>query len=148
MISEQGHIQTTDAHTKQTRKPHPLESLRHMFPKQEANMSQSQYVQMVFPPCAILICSTLTHKHTEILISFKMIKTKNCNLLNHLNFYLTDKSTDKTFSVFSIIVFCKYKKRQNVAPATHSKNVGIECVCLTGLLAVQICLLLKMYGTS
>ena len=26
--------------------------------------------------------------------------------------------------------------------------VGIECVCLTGLPAVQICLLLKMYGTS
>ena len=26
--------------------------------------------------------------------------------------------------------------------------VGIECVCLTGLPAVQICLLLKMYGAS
>ena len=26
--------------------------------------------------------------------------------------------------------------------------VGIECVCLTGLSAVQICLLLKMYGAS
>ena len=26
--------------------------------------------------------------------------------------------------------------------------VGVECMCLTGLPAVQICLLLKMYGAS
>ena len=26
--------------------------------------------------------------------------------------------------------------------------IGIQCVCLTGLPAIQICLLLKMYGTS
>ena len=50
------------------------------------------------------------------------IKTKKCNLLNHLNIYLTDKSTEKIFSVFpltNLIVFCKYKKQQNVTPATH-----------------------------
>ena len=33
-------------------------------------------------------------------LSKTAIKTKNCNLLNH--FYLTDKSTEKTFSVFSL----------------------------------------------
>ena len=46
-------------------------------------------------------------------ISKNAIKTKNCNLFNHLNFYLTDKSTEKTFSVFSLtslIVFSKCKK--------------------------------------
>ena len=35
------------------------------------------------------------------------------------------KSTEKTFSVFSVtnlIVFCKYKKQQNVTPATNLKN--------------------------
>ena len=45
-------------------------------------------------------------------LSKNAIETKNCNLLNHWNFYLTDKSTEKTFSVFSVtnlIVFCKYK---------------------------------------
>ena len=43
-----------------------------------------------------------------------------------MNFYLTDKSTE-TFSVFSLtkqIVFFKYKKQQNMTPATHSKKVG------------------------
>ena len=38
---------------------------------------------------------------------------KNCNLLNHLTFHLTNKSTEKTSSVFSLtnlIVFCIYKK--------------------------------------
>ena len=41
------------------------------------------------------------------------MKTEDCNLVNNLNFYLTNKSTEKTFSVFSLtnlIVFCKYKK--------------------------------------
>ena len=53
------------------------------------------------------------------------IKTKNCNMLNHLNFYLTDKSTEKTFSMFlltNLTVFCKYIKQQNVTPVTHSKK--------------------------
>ena len=46
-------------------------------------------------------------------------------MLNHFNFYLTDKSTEKTFSVFSLtnlIVFCKYEKQQNVMPTAHFKN--------------------------
>ena len=58
-------------------------------------------------------------------LSKNAIKTKNCNLLNHLTFYVTDKSKYKTFSVFSLtnlIVFCKFKKQQNVTPATYSKN--------------------------
>ena len=62
-------------------------------------------------------------------LSKNAIKTKNCNLVNHLNFYLTDKSTEKPCPVFSLtnlIVFCKYKKQQNVTPATHSKKVGTE----------------------
>ena len=45
-------------------------------------------------------------------ISKNAIKTKNCPLLNHLNFYVTDKSTEKIFPVFSLtnlIVFCKYR---------------------------------------
>ena len=59
-------------------------------------------------------------------LSKNAIKTKHCNLLNQFNLYLTDKSTEKTFSVFSLthlIVFCEYKKQQNVTPATYSKKV-------------------------
>ena len=60
-------------------------------------------------------------------LSKNAIKTKNCHLLNHLNFYLTDESTENPFSVFlltNLIVFCKYKKQQNVTPATHSKKLA------------------------
>ena len=46
-------------------------------------------------------------------------------MLNHLNFYLTDTNI-RTEKKNSIIVFCKYKKQQNVTPATHSKKVGTE----------------------
>ena len=44
------------------------------------------------------------------------IKTKTCSLLNHLNFYLTDKITDKTYSVFSptnLIVGLSVKTQTN-----------------------------------
>ena len=44
-------------------------------------------------------------------LSKNAIKTKNCNLFNHLNFHSTEESREKTFSVFSLtnlIVFCKY----------------------------------------
>ena len=40
---------------------------------------------------------------------------KNCNVLNHLKLYLTDKSTEKTFAGFSLtnlIVFFKYKNNR------------------------------------
>ena len=53
------------------------------------------------------------------------IKTANKNVLNHFNFYITDKTTEKPFSEFpltNLIVFCKYKKLQNVTPATHTKK--------------------------
>ena len=37
------------------------------------------------------------------ILSKNTIKTKNCNLLNHLNFYFTGiKSTEKNFSVFRL----------------------------------------------
>ena len=77
---------------------------------------------------------TNTHKHTcTNPISIKVgtlsknaIKTKNCNLLDHLNFYLTNFYLT-FFSVFSqtdLIVFSKYKKQQNATPETNSKKLG------------------------
>ena len=38
-------------------------------------------------------------------LSKNAVKTKNGNLLNYLNFYLTDKSTEKIFSVFFIFTY-------------------------------------------
>ena len=58
-------------------------------------------------------------------IKIKKLKTKNCYLLNHLSFYLSDKSTVKTFSVFSLtklIVFCKCKKLKSVTSATRKTS--------------------------
>ena len=72
------------------------------------NMPQSVFVNVfstIYPNAISLKVGTL---------SKNAIKTKTCNLLNHMNFYLTDKSTDKTYPVFSrtnLIVFCKYEKR-------------------------------------
>ena len=43
-------------------------------------------------------------------LSKNAIKTNNCNLLNHLNFYLTDKSTQKTFSLFSLSILIAFLK--------------------------------------
>ena len=42
----------------------------------------------------------------------------------------------------------KYTDRLILHELQQCGFVGIECVCLTGLPAVQICLLLKMYGAS
>ena len=58
-------------------------------------------------------------------LSKNAIKMNNFNLLNHLNFYLTDKGTEKTFSVFSLtnlIVFFKYKKNNRTRDCNTLKK--------------------------
>ena len=43
----------------------------------------------------------------------------------------------------------RHARRTMPGHILHERGfIGIECVCLTGLPAVQICLLLKMYGAS
>ena len=78
----------------------------------------------------VYVCVYINPISIKVGTLFKnVIKTKNWNLLNHLKFYWTDESTEKSCSAFSptnLIVFCKYKKQPNVTPATHSKKVGTE----------------------
>ena len=44
--------------------------------------------------------------------------------MKSLLFYLTCYLTFSAFSLINQIVSCKYKKQQNVMPATHSNKVG------------------------
>ena len=46
-------------------------------------------------------------------------------MLNFWNFNWY-KYRKNIFSLTKLIVFCKYKKQNNVMPATHSKKVGTE----------------------
>ena len=75
-------------------------------------------------------------------LSKNAIKTKNCNLVNHLKLYLIDKSTDKTFPVFlqtNLIVFCKYKQTTECDTCNTQKSWD-----KTRLKRLQVTLFLKV----